>query len=51
MLSTQIVRSQPTEDSINCIAWYIRFNLDMMFRIEVVENWSFDKRLSQFDKR
>ena len=38
MLLAQIVLDQLTEDSTNSIAWYIRFNPDMMFRIKVVED-------------
>ena len=46
----QIVRGQLTEDSTNSIAWYIRLNLDTTFRVKVVEDCSFDKRLSPFGK-
>ena len=48
MLSTQIVQSQLIENFTNCIAWYIRLNLNMIFQIKVLEDQSFDKRLSQF---
>ena len=51
MLSAQIVQGQLTEDSANSIAWCIRFNPDMTFRIEVVEDQSLEKRLPQFGKR
>ena len=44
--SAQIVRGQLTEDSTNSIAWYICLNSDMTFRVKVVEDWSFDERLS-----
>ena len=51
MLFTQIVQSWLTEDSTNSIAKCIRLNLNIIFRIEVVEDLSFDERLSQFGKR
>ena len=41
---------QLTKNSINCIAWYVRLNLDMMFWIEVVEDWYLEEYLPQFDK-
>ena len=50
MLSAQIVRGQLTEDSTNSIAGCIRLNPDMTFRVKVVEDRSFDERLSQFGK-
>ena len=46
----QIVRGQLTEDSTNSIAECIRLNPDMTFRVKVVEDRSFDERLSQFGK-
>ena len=51
MLLAQIILGQLTEDSTNSIAWYIHFNLDSMLRVKVVEDQSFEKCLSQFDKR
>ena len=50
MSSVQIIWSQLTENSINHLAWYIHLNLDMTFRIKVVEDWNFDKYLFQFGK-
>ena len=50
MPSAQIIRGQLTEDSTNSIIWYIYLNPDMTFRIEVVEDRSLEKRLSQFGK-
>ena len=47
----QIIQGQLIEDSTNSIARYIRLNPDMIFRIEVVENQSFNECLSQFGKR
>ena len=51
MLLAQIIQGQLTEDSTNNIARCICLNPDMTFWIKVVEDWSFDKRLSQFGKR
>ena len=50
MLLIWIIQSQLIKDSTNRIAWCIRLNPDMTFLIEVVEDQSFDKRLSQFEK-
>ena len=50
MPSARIVRGQLTEDSTNSIAGCIRLNPDMTFRVKVVEDRSFDERLSQFGK-
>ena len=47
----QITWSQLTKDSTNSITWYICLNSDIMFLVKVVEDPSFDKRLSQFGKR
>ena len=46
----RIIRGQLTENFTNSIAKYIRLNSDMTFRIKVVEDRSFNKRLSQFGK-
>ena len=51
MPSAQIIRGQLIEGPTNSIAWYIRFNPDMTFRIEVMEDWSLEERLPQFGKR
>ena len=50
MLSAQINQNQLTKNSTNCIPWYIRFNLNMIFQIEVVEDQSLEKHLSLFGK-
>ena len=50
MPSARIVRGQLTEDSTNSIAGCICLNPDMTFRVKVVEDQSFDERLSQFGK-
>ena len=51
MPSAQIIQGQLTEDFTNSIAWCIRLNPDMTFRIEVVEDRSLEERLPQFGKR
>ena len=50
LLAHIIIQGQLIENSINSIAWYICLNLDKMFQIDVVENWSLEKRLLQFGK-
>ena len=45
-----IIQNQLIENSTNYITLYIGLNLDMMFQIKVLEDWSFDKYLSQFGK-
>ena len=50
MLLAQIIQGLQTENSTNYIAWYIHLNPDMTFQVKVLEDWSFDKRLSQFDR-
>ena len=50
MPSVQIVWGQLTKDSTNNIVWCIRLNLNMIFRIEVVDDQSLEKRVPQFDK-
>ena len=51
MLLAQIIQNQLIEDFTNCIVWYIYLNLNMLFRIKIVEVWSSDKCLAKFDKR
>ena len=46
----QIIRAQLTENSTNSIAGYICLNPDMTFWVKMVEDQSFDERLSQFGK-
>ena len=50
MLLAQIIRGQLTENFTNSIAWSIYLNPDVVFWVKVVEDRSFDKRLSQFGK-
>ena len=39
------IKTQLTNYSAYGIAWYISFNPDMTFRIKVLEDRNFDKRL------
>ena len=50
MPSARIVQSQLTENFTNNIAGCIHLNLDMTFRVKVVEDQSFNEHLSQFGK-
>ena len=46
----QIIRDQLTENSTNSIAGCVRLNLDLIFRIELVEDQNLEERLPQFGK-
>ena len=50
ILLAQIIQSKLTKGFTNCIAWNICFTLNIIFQIKMVEIWSFDKYLSQFNK-
>ena len=47
----QIIQGQLIEDSTNSIAWYICLNLNMIFRVKIMEDRSLEEHLPQFDKR
>ncbi len=47
--TAQVIRRQLTQDFTYAIARGICFNPDMTFRIKMLEDWGFGKRLPQLD--